>query len=199
MDVVRRPTTKAERMLPPELRLQVVDDTGTSASNNTVDDALLRDLYDLQYQQSVKQADPSKWQYQIKFSHQVSAAQKATAAQVALSFKCLNNDGDYSGLFDLVIAATGYDKNGHERVMRHLSDLIDGHRISVDRDYQVNFRSGLLAQDCGLWLQGSLGESDDDEALYPILAERSRRIAESIIRQRCRSSEPSSEARSARL
>ncbi|KAI1620271.1 L-ornithine N5-oxygenase [Exophiala viscosa] len=199
MDVVRRPTTRAEQLLPPELRLQAVDGVGAPASSNAIDDALLKDLYDLQYQQSVKQANPSKWQYQIKFGHRVEMAQRATDGQAALSLKCLNGDGGYSGLFDLVIAATGYDKNGHERIMRQLSTLIDGHRISVDRDYQVNFRSGLLVEGCGLWLQGSLGDSDDDEALYPILAERSRRIAESIIRQRCRSSEPSPEARTARL
>ncbi|KAK5442715.1 hypothetical protein LTS15_010922 [Exophiala xenobiotica] len=201
MDVVRRPTNEAGRTLPAELRRKAMDCADPLASGHAIEDSMLRDLYDSQYRQSVKEADPSRWQYQIKFSHQLAVARKTSSGQIALSLKCLNNDeGDYSGLFDLVIAATGYDRSGHERTMRQLSDLVDGHHLSVNRDYQVNFRKGLLAEDCGLWLQGSLGEADDvDDALYPILAERSRRIAESMIRQRHRPIQPVTEERTARL
>jgi L-ornithine N5-oxygenase len=162
MDVVRRPATEAGRTLPAELRRKAMNCADPLASGHAIEDGMLRDLYDSQYRLSVKEADPSRWPYQIKFSHQLAAAIKTSSGQIALSLKCLNNDeGDYSGLFDLVIAATGYDRSGHERIMRQLSDLVDGHNLSVNRDYQVNSRKGLLAEDCGLWLQGSLGEADD--------------------------------------
>ena len=95
----------------------------------------------------------------------MASAEKTSTGQVALSFKCLDDGaGDHSGVFDLVIAATGYNKSGHQEVMEQLSDLIDGHHTSVNRDYRVNFQAGLLAKDCGLWLQGSLGEPDDVSA-----------------------------------
>ncbi|RMD43842.1 hypothetical protein DV735_g1275, partial [Chaetothyriales sp. CBS 134920] len=201
LDAVRRPATDAERMLPPELRRKAIQGQGAIASNHAIDDAILMGIYDSQYQQSVKQTDPSKWQYQIKFRQQLVKTTRASNGQVSLSFTSLSDTPEsFADNFDLVIAATGYDKTGHKPIMQQLSTLIDGHNISVNRDYQINFRSGLLAKDCGVWLQGAFRESDDvEDAVFAILAERSRRIAESIIQQRRLPAEGSAEEGRARL
>ncbi|KIW37218.1 uncharacterized protein PV06_10567 [Exophiala oligosperma] len=194
-DVVRQPATSAARILPAELRRQALD-----LRSSEVDDELLRTIYDSQYRQSVKQSDPSKWQHQIKVGRELTSAERMTGDKVVLGFKTSGDEERHTDSYDLVIAATGFVKTDHQAIMQQLFELVEGPGISVDRNYQVNFRSGMLARGCGLWLQGSIGEANnDDEAVFPTLAERSRRAVESIVQQRQQPSESSVEERSARL
>ncbi|KIW21631.1 hypothetical protein PV08_02211 [Exophiala spinifera] len=194
-DVIRQPTTSATQALPAELRRQAL-----GLKSTVVEDELLKNIYDSQYRQSVKQPDPFKWQHQIQVGQQLTSAEKTSGDKVVLGF--LNSGGatQRTDIYDLVIAATGFIKVDHQTILHQLLELVEGPGISVDRDYQVNFRSGLLTKDCGIWLQGSLGEANnDDEAVYPTLAERSRRAVESILQQRRQQSQSSLEERSARL
>lgn len=155
-DVVRRPTTNAGKIIPAELRRQVLE-----VKPSDVDDELLRTIYDSQYRQSVKQSDPSKWQHQIKVDQQLTSAEKTARDKIVLGFKTSSGETQQTDSHDLVIAATGFVKSDHQAILQPLFELVEGPGISVNRDYQVNFRSNLLAKDCGLWLQGSLGEANN--------------------------------------
>ncbi len=138
--------------LPIELR-------NTNNSKSGIDSDLLKAIYEVQYTQSVKEADPSRWQFQIQLGRQLCGAETSPQNKLRLSFDSLPPQGD----FDLVIAATGYERNQHKQLLAPLTagSLLDGPELSVDREYRVNLRSGVLAPGCGLWLQGSFADGDD--------------------------------------
>ncbi|KAK5996501.1 L-ornithine N(5)-monooxygenase [Cladobotryum mycophilum] len=105
---------------------------------------------------------------------------------------------------DLLIAATGYQRNVHVEMLRGTWDMLpkasplrqdfskgitgwnveteQGERkMAVGRDYQVKFTPGAVAEDSGIWLQGCCeGTHGLSDTLLSVLATRSGEIVSSI-------------------
>ncbi|KAK5051560.1 hypothetical protein LTR84_003212 [Exophiala bonariae] len=186
--------------VPPEFSRQGGE---RSRSANALPRQLMTEIYDFMYDQSVKQPDSSKCRFQVRHSTSITNCQVTPDNKVELGFQsgATLNLGSKSDIYDLVISATGYDTSEHRRILSPLSQLVDGHNITVAADYQVNFRSGVKKSNTGVWLLHSPIDSDEiDDALYQILAQRSARVAQALIEQRkLPAEETTSEDRSARL
>jgi L-ornithine N5-oxygenase len=60
---------------------------------------------------------------------------------------------------DLVIIATGYTRNYHEKLLTPARYLLPGgdepgKKWMVSRDYEVQFEHGMVSEDAGVYLQG---------------------------------------------
>ncbi|KAI1370600.1 L-lysine 6-monooxygenase (NADPH-requiring)-domain-containing protein [Hypoxylon crocopeplum] len=109
---------------------------------------------------------------------------------------------------DLVIAATGYQRQSHLTMMKDVADLlpeafesngthtsngfaskfsearINGHAVRVSRDYSVQFAPGKVSTGSGIWLQGCCeGTHGLSDTLLSVLATRSGEIVNSIFGQ----------------
>ncbi|EFX05810.1 L-ornithine n5-oxygenase [Grosmannia clavigera kw1407] len=104
---------------------------------------------------------------------------------------------------DLIIAATGYQRNAHLAMLRDLWPLLPEKTaaqqtaekwevkedesdsptriLRVSRDYKVQFSAGSIADGSGVWLQGcNEGTHGLSDTLLSVLATRSGEIVESI-------------------
>ncbi|KID88460.1 L-ornithine 5-monooxygenase (L-ornithine N(5)-oxygenase) [Metarhizium guizhouense ARSEF 977] len=105
---------------------------------------------------------------------------------------------------DLVIAATGYQRNAHVGMLKDAWNMLpkaapgglqfskgitgwnveteQGERkIAVGRDYKVKFAPGTVADEAGVWLQGCCeGTHGLSDTLLSVLATRSGEIVDSI-------------------
>ncbi|KAK8084209.1 l-lysine 6-monooxygenase (NADPH-requiring) domain-containing protein [Apiospora hydei] len=92
---------------------------------------------------------------------------------------------------DLVIAATGYQRTSHLKMMEKVAPLLPGHHqpgdkltdrdVKVGRDYGVEFAPGKVAKGSGIWLQGCNEKTHGlSDTLLSVLATRSGEIVESI-------------------
>ncbi|OAG36011.1 hypothetical protein AYO21_09804 [Fonsecaea monophora] len=198
---IMHPHSAKQQNMPPEIRRREVNGASPMTSSPPIEPRLLRQIYDTQYDFSVKEPDCNKWRFQIRLQHEVINAEKTVDGRVRLFVQSLENPNE-STTFDAVISATGFEQNAHHRTLQPLKALLDGPSVTVDRDYHINFRKGVLAPGCGIWLQGSLADDGDqnDDSLLQVLAERSRRLAESVLRRRTeQTTEGEEEERSARL
>ncbi|KAJ4517276.1 hypothetical protein HRR73_004328 [Exophiala dermatitidis] len=186
MDNTKRPESKIGQTLPLELRRRAIGEGYSAQTSSAIDRHLLKSIYDIQYTESVKCIDTTKWKCQIRFQHRLTKAEKTASGQIQLLCQPIEYEDDQQviDVFDLVIAATGYERTEYKKIMEPLLQLLDGRQITVNQDYQVNFRSGSFSAGCGLWLLGAIEGEDVDDHLYPILASRSRRAVESILCQR---------------
>ncbi|KIX93287.1 uncharacterized protein Z520_10930 [Fonsecaea multimorphosa CBS 102226] len=196
---IMQPTSSKQQNIPPEVRRREVNGASPLASSFLIETRLLRQIYDAQYDLSVKEPDSRKWRFQIRFQHEVVNAERTAHGRVRLFVQTPENT-DEPATFDAVISATGFGKHAHYRALESLQLLFDGPSITVDRDYHINFRKGVLAPGCGIWFQGSLADDGDqsDDSLFQIIAERSRRLAESVLHRRTKET-TSKEEMSARL
>jgi len=87
--------------------------------------------------------------------------------------------------FDLVITATGFVRTSIEPLLSSITSkrLLDGPSMTTNGDYAVNIRRGVLESGVGLWCIGSIGEMEAavGEGAFGIMAERSARVARSIL------------------
>jgi lysine/ornithine N-monooxygenase len=158
--------------MPPEIRRREVNAASPLTSSSSIEPGLLRQIYDTQYDFSVKEQDPKKWRFQIRLQHEVVHAQRTADGRVRLFLQSPENTNE-PATFDAVICATGYGQHAHYRALEPLQALLDGPGITVDRDYHINFRKGVLAPGCGIWLQGSLADGGDqvsDDFVFPSLS-----------------------------
>ncbi|KAI1407700.1 L-ornithine 5-monooxygenase [Hypoxylon sp. FL1857] len=101
---------------------------------------------------------------------------------------------------DLVIAATGYQRQSHLTMMEDVADLlpeatdskdeakINGRPVRVSRNYSVQFAPGKVSPGSGIWLQGCCeGTHGLSDTLLSILATRSGEIVNSVFGQAIRS------------
>ncbi|KIW23373.1 uncharacterized protein PV07_11579 [Cladophialophora immunda] len=199
LESIMHPKSSKQQTMPPEIRRREVNAASSLTSSSSIEPRLLRRIYDAQYDFSVKEPDPKKWRFQIRPQHEAVHAERTADGRVRLFVQSPGSPND-PGTFDAVISATGFEQHAHYRALEPLQALLDGPSVAVDREYHINFRKGVLAPGCGIWLQGSLADDGDqnDDSLLQILAERSRRLAESVLRRRAEQT-TSEEERSARL
>ncbi|EXJ54876.1 uncharacterized protein A1O5_12942 [Cladophialophora psammophila CBS 110553] len=199
LESIMQPTSSTQLNMPPEIRRREVNGASTLTSSSSIEPRLLRQIYDAQYDFSVKEPDSQKWRFQIRFQHEAVHAERTADGRVRLFVQTPENPSE-PATFDAVISATGFGQHVHYRALEPLQALLDGPSVTVDRDYHINFRKGVLAPGCGIWFQGSLANDGDqnDDNLLQILAERGRRLAESVLRRRTEQT-ASEEERPARL
>ena len=84
---------------------------------------------------------------------------------------------------DAVIVATGYTRNAHQKLLAPCWDLREENskEWSVQRDYRVRFRPGIVGDRAGIWLQGCCEASHGlSDSLLSILSIRAGELVDSI-------------------
>lgn len=143
-------------------------------------------MYERQYDQRRDIGpDEKEWPHRIMGGRQITSIEPRENS-VELRVQHVT-DGEFEGFVDLVdeetlevdllIAATGYQRNAHVEMLRDTWDMLpkaspvgqeynkgitgwkvetdQGERkMSVGRDYQVKYKPGSVAKESGVWLQG---------------------------------------------
>lgn len=113
------------------------------------------------YRQRLRESDESKWQYRIKWRREAIGYSKQEDGKIRMKLRN-TLDGDISlsdCAFDLVIVATGYIRNAHERMLESTKPLLKTGKYDIGRDYRVKYRTDAVADNCGIWLQGCCQDS----------------------------------------
>ncbi|KAI1451501.1 L-ornithine 5-monooxygenase [Annulohypoxylon moriforme] len=187
---------------------------------------LIERLYERMYDQRREiGSDERKWPHRILSATDVVGLDtKADQLRLTVRPLSLTKPHDYSlgenGVrngageeevldVDLVIAATGYQRQSHLTMMEDVADLLpeaDGskgiptsngfgakfsesrikdHALRVSRDYSVQFAPGKVSSGSGIWLQGCCeGTHGLSDTLLSVLATRSGEIVNSIFGDR---------------
>lgn len=184
---------------------------------------LIEHLYERMYDQQRELGGDSKnWPHRILGSTAVAGVE-AEGDKIRLTVRPLSlaagetsqEDGvdqkpEADEIFDcdLVIAATGYQRQAHLSMMEDVADLLPedpaavqaqqqehtggavsknyearvaGRPVTVGRDYRVQFAPGKVAPGSGIWLQGCCeGTHGLSDTLLSILAVRSQEIVDSV-------------------
>ncbi|KAK2058769.1 L-ornithine 5-monooxygenase [Colletotrichum caudatum] len=183
---------------------------------------LIEVLYEMLYHQKrTLGTDERKWPHRMLFGRDITqATESRETGRLQLHVRRLESarDGPGDGFVgqlpgdevldvDLVVAATGYQRNAHIDMLRDSwgllpevppaanadRELVDGWEISgpdatspsrkleVGRDYRVRYAPGAVAPDAGVYLQGCCEATHGlSDTLLSILAVRSGEILDSI-------------------
>ncbi|KAI1131110.1 L-lysine 6-monooxygenase (NADPH-requiring)-domain-containing protein [Nemania abortiva] len=197
-----------------ELRRSLLGDA-RSTNYGVVRLELIEHLYERMYdQQRELGSDSRKWPHRILGSTAIVGAD-ADADRIRLVVRPLSKadgssqDGVYQKCdadeildCDLVIAATGYQRQAHLSMMEDVVGLlpegpalgasevlqgknydarIGGRPVTVARDYSLQFAPGKVSPGSGIWLQGCCeGTHGLSDTLLSILAVRSQEIVDSV-------------------
>lgn len=148
---------------------------------------LIEELYEhLYHQRRVLGPDDTKWPHRIMGGRQINSVEPVNHDQIELRVQKLQDvspEGSFNGeevmKADLIIAATGYQRQAHVDMLKGAWDLlpksapirngetygkgvsgwnvdtVEGERkIAVGRDYKVQFAPGAVDDNSGIWLQG---------------------------------------------
>ncbi|KAI1821474.1 L-lysine 6-monooxygenase (NADPH-requiring)-domain-containing protein [Xylaria intraflava] len=168
--------------------------------------ALIERLYERMYHQRRELGSDSKnWPHRILGSTRIVGVEAETN-KIRLIVRPLSqaeteddvyekSDADEILDCDLVIAATGYQRQAHIAIMEGIGDLlpespsvrggtINGRSVTVARDYSVQFAPGKVAPGSGIWLQGCCeGTHGLSDTLLSILSVRSQEIVDAVFRR----------------
>ncbi|KAI0878671.1 L-lysine 6-monooxygenase (NADPH-requiring)-domain-containing protein [Hypoxylon argillaceum] len=197
-----------------ELRRSLLGDA-RSTNYGVVRLELIEHLYERMYdQQRELGSDSTKWPHRILGST-IIAGVEAEPDKIRLMVRPLSKDtGSQDGVYersdadeilecDLVIAATGYQRQAHLGMMEDIVSLlpegsaapaasdtvkgknydarIGGRPVTVARDYSLQFAPGRVSPGSGIWLQGCCeGTHGLSDTLLSILAVRSQEIVDSV-------------------
>lgn len=146
---------------------------------------LIEELYERQYEQR-RELGPSEkaWPHRILGGRHIASVDPSDSSSVTVKVQRIRDFGEAATEedeetleADVVIAATGYQRNAHVEMLRGAWDLlpkatpaeaefgkgITGWRVAteqgerkmgVGRDYRVQFAPGQVAAEAGVWLQG---------------------------------------------
>ncbi|RDA90837.1 hypothetical protein CP533_1559 [Ophiocordyceps camponoti-saundersi (nom. inval.)] len=164
--------------------------------------SLIEELYERMYDQKRRLgADETQWPHRILGGRQIVRLEPSRDEGLAVRVQrvgggAVEQEEDETLDVDLVIAATGYQRNAHVQMLRAVWDMLpkepaidgwtvetdDGQRnLAVGRDYGIKFQAGAVAEDAGIWLQGCCeGTHGLSDTLLSVLATRSGEIVESI-------------------
>ena len=156
----------------PEARQRFFDEyRGTNYS--VVDVDLLERLYELFYMQKVS-AQPRH--ALLTQRHLTAAAEAEGQRGLALTFDDVAHNRRETREFDVVVAATGYRRDDHRRLLGELGPYLG--EFTVGRDYRLETRDDFLP---GIWLQGGCEATHGlSDTLLSILATRSAEICASL-------------------
>ncbi|KAI0505732.1 L-lysine 6-monooxygenase (NADPH-requiring)-domain-containing protein [Xylaria bambusicola] len=166
---------------------------------------LIEHLYERMYdQQRELGKDSKKWPHRILGSSAIAGVE-AEGDKLRLRVRPISEVTDREDeIFDcdLVVAATGYQRQAHLTMMEDVADLlpkapetasavgsqpgkydaqIRGRPVKVGRDYGIQFAPGKVSPGSGVWLQGCCeGTHGLSDTLLSILAVRSQEIVDSV-------------------
>ncbi|KAI0201599.1 L-lysine 6-monooxygenase (NADPH-requiring)-domain-containing protein [Astrocystis sublimbata] len=197
---------------PAEARRSLLSDA-RSTNYGVVRLELIEHLYEKMYhQQRELGSDNKKWPHRILGTSTIVNAD-AQADKIRLVVRPLSGtspDGVYQKSdadeildCDLVIAATGYQRQAHLTIMEDIANLlpegdpsknvdkadgrknydakISGRPLNVSRDYSLQFAPGKVSPGSGIWLQGCCeGTHGLSDTLLSILSVRSQEIVDSV-------------------
>ncbi|KAI1183414.1 L-lysine 6-monooxygenase (NADPH-requiring)-domain-containing protein [Nemania serpens] len=204
---------------PGEHRRALLEDA-RSTNYSVVRLELIEQIYERMYDQRRELGSDSKtWPHRILSSTAVAGVE-AEADKIRLIARplgrasgdgedgvCEKSEADEILDCDLVIAATGYQRQAHLSLMEDIADLlpeapvssssspsasekprrknyeatIGGRPVTVARDYSLQFAAGKVAAGSGIWLQGCCeGTHGLSDTLLSILAVRSQEIVDSV-------------------
>ena len=108
------------------------------------------------YHQRLHEPDEETWQYKITAWKEVIGHEKQSDGNVKLQLRDTSNNQVSTSeiVFDLVIVATGYRRDGHEALLESTKDLLATGKYTVGRDYRVQYKPEKVSEDSGIWLQG---------------------------------------------
>ncbi|TQV94113.1 hypothetical protein V2A60_002822 [Cordyceps javanica] len=170
---------------------------------------LIEELFERMYSQKrTLGPDERSWPHRIMGCRQISNiesnGERLEVKIHGLSDGVVNSADEEILSADLIIAATGYQRNAHIDMLKSTWDMLpkavpgtamfnkgvtgwnvdteQGERkIAVGRDYRVQYKPGTVAADAGIWLQGCCeGTHGLSDTLLSVLATRSGEIVESI-------------------
>jgi len=123
----------------------------------------MTEIFEFLYDQSVKQPEPAKCRFQVRYSTEITNCKPTDDGRVEIVFQegGSHSPKPHADVYDLIISATGYDTSEHQRILNPLKNLIDGPKMTVGVDYQVNFRSGIKKRNTGVWLLHSPLDMDE--------------------------------------
>ncbi|ETN46351.1 uncharacterized protein HMPREF1541_00535 [Cyphellophora europaea CBS 101466] len=192
-DTTIKPSLAALKSLPPELRSRASGQSGGAVAP-AAQSQLIERIYEIQYNQRVKEADEENLRLQVKPSSKVTNVETAPDGRASVTYldKVSGEAKTHARDFDLVIAATGYAQREQDRLLRPLGRLLENGTVSVDSNYRVNLRRRGVTNGRGLWLVGSLAPEQyvssytmvmlkGGDAAFSIMAERSRRLVDSLL------------------
>ncbi|KAI1429724.1 L-lysine 6-monooxygenase (NADPH-requiring)-domain-containing protein [Xylaria sp. FL1777] len=199
-----------------ESRRSLLDDA-RSTNYGVVRLELIEHLYERMYdQQRDLGRDSRKWPHRILGSTNIVGAQP-DGDKIRLTVRPISKANDHQdGVYkksdtdeildcDLIIAATGYQRQAHLTMMEDVADLLPespeptngvelagsqrknydatvrGRPVNVGRDYGLQFAPEKVSQGSGIWLQGCCeGTHGLSDTLLSILAVRSQEIVDSV-------------------
>lgn len=157
---------------------------------------LLEKIYDEMYGYQLKYSREQDWPHRIlKFRSITGTRDVKVDGKDAIELQIQNNSGQFRAnevsrqetvTADLVVVATGYQRNAHEDMLCSLQDLMPagaahGKKWTVGRDYGVEFAPGTVSPDAGIWLQGCNEKTHGlSDTLLSILAVRGGEMVDSI-------------------
>jgi L-ornithine N5-monooxygenase len=119
---------------------------------------LIERLYELMYDQKRELgADERAWPHRILGATEIIGLDPTTSKQddiLHLRTRSLLREVEETLDVDLIIAATGYQRTHHVKMMQGLTDLLPDGKVEVGRDYGIKFEPGKVAPGSGVWLQG---------------------------------------------
>lgn len=178
-----------EFYLRPEAQRAESLESNRSTNYGVVRLQLLEEIYNILYQQRVREPDEQAWQHRILPSRKVTEVQDSPAG-LRLTLEKVHSVKNEEPEFlevDAVIVATGYSRDAHEDMLKELEHLKPNKpgEWHVRRNYKIDFNNELVDQDAGIWLQGANESSHGiSDTLLSILATRSGEIVDSIFGSR---------------
>ncbi|KAI0420994.1 L-lysine 6-monooxygenase (NADPH-requiring)-domain-containing protein [Xylaria grammica] len=201
---------------PSELRRSLLGDV-RSTNYGVVRLELIEHLYERMYDQHRELgSDSKKWPHRI-LGQTTIAGVESEGDKIRLMVRPLSKaNGSQDGAYeksdadeifdcDLVITATGYQRQAHLTMMEDVADLlpespelvevtpadglqrknydarVKGRPVNVGRDYGLQFAPGKVSPGSGIWLQGCCeGTHGLSDTLLSILAVRSQEIVDSV-------------------
>ncbi|KAF7196065.1 L-ornithine N(5)-monooxygenase [Pseudocercospora fuligena] len=177
----------------PEVRAQLI--AANKVTNyGVVRLDLLEKIYSSQYAYRVKRWPVESWPHLILNHSSVanvraSEAKDGSALQLVVeqneTAPCSQKSSAHQILeVDLIVAATGYERNVHEELMQDLHVMRpdeDAQGWTVGRNYAVRFKEGALEDGRGIWLQGCNEKTHGlPDSLLSILSVRAGEVVDSI-------------------
>lgn len=182
----------------PEVReVELTKDRGTNYGVVRLE--LLERIYATIYKQRIRNDDETVWQHRVLPFRSVTHVENLPGNE-RLRLVVRNDSHLYSESncsrheildVDILIAATGYTRDAHEKMLgpaeflRRDDQDCQEKKWRVSRDYRVIFKPGSVNDDAGVWLQGCNESTHGlSDTLLSILANRGGELVESIFGKR---------------
>lgn len=121
---------------------------------------LLEHLYEDLYSQRLRDPNEGSWAHNIVPLTGVASVQpNAPNNRLRVRMKNIISGMETEEDFDAIVVATGYIRNLHQAILASTRDLLKKDATgcecwSVGRDYKLQYDTGKVADNAGIWLQG---------------------------------------------